>query len=156
MSDTSPLLSTEQERALSAVLDEIVPPGADGRMPGAGELGIARHIARVMSEDAGLRSVVVQGLAALGELARALGFPSFDALPGPRRLGLLNQLESTAPAFLPSLIYNTFVGYYQHPRVSEALGIGADPPHPKGYTMPPNDLSLLEPVRRRGKIYREC
>jgi hypothetical protein len=25
-----------------------------------------------------------------------------------------------------------------------------------GYEMDPGDLSLLEPVRRRGKLYREC
>jgi hypothetical protein len=32
----------------------------------------------------------------------------------------------------------------------------ARPPHPKGYEMAPHDLSLLDPVRRREKLYRDC
>ena len=31
--------SSEQERALAGVLDEIIPPSRDGALPGAGELG---------------------------------------------------------------------------------------------------------------------
>jgi hypothetical protein len=39
--------------------------------------------------------------------------------------------------------------------VLEALGIEGRPPHPKGYTIEPTDWSLLDPVRRRSRRYRE-
>ena len=51
---------------------------------------------------------------------------------------------------------HTFAGYYQHPRILDALGIAPRAPHPQGYEMAANDLSLLEPVRRRGNMYRPC
>ena len=30
------------------------------------------------------------------------------------------------------------------------------PPFPLGYEQPPDDLSLLDPVRERPKLYRDC
>jgi hypothetical protein len=50
---------------------------------------------------------------------------------------------------------HTYAGYYQHPRVMSALGLAPRPPHPLGYEMGADDLSLLDPVRRRAKMYRE-
>jgi hypothetical protein len=40
-------------------------------------------------------------------------------------------------------------------RVLEALDLEPRPPHPEGYATVEGDLSLLEPVRRRGRKYRE-
>jgi hypothetical protein len=40
--------------------------------------------------------------------------------------------------------------------VLTALGLEARPPHPAGYAIEPNDLSLLDPVRRRAELYRRC
>ena len=39
-------------------------------------------------------------------------------------------------------------------RVVAALGLEPRPPHPKGYEMGTDDLTLLDPVRRRGPRYR--
>ena len=38
--DRNPRFSEDERRALSSVLDEIIPPSNDGRFPGAGELGL--------------------------------------------------------------------------------------------------------------------
>jgi hypothetical protein len=57
--------------------------------------------------------------------------------------------------FVQSLTFPLYIAYYQHPRVLEALGREARPPHPEGYEIEPFDPSLLEPVRRRPKLYRE-
>jgi hypothetical protein len=75
----------------------------------------------------------------------------FVALARPDRQALLAEQPFVFP-----LMLHTFVGYYQTPRVVEALGLEARPPHPQGYAMEPNDLSLLDPVRRRPRLYREC
>jgi hypothetical protein len=69
---------------------------------------------------------------------------------------VLNEIATTEPGFLPGLIFHTYAGYYQNGRVMEALGLEPRPPHPAGYEMEPGDLTLLEAVRRRPRMYREC
>jgi hypothetical protein len=60
---------------------------------------------------------------------------------------VLTELAASAHALPPILALHAFTGYYQHPRVVESLGLEPRAPHPQGYQMAPNDLSLLEPVR---------
>lgn len=147
--------SSDEERALSSVLDELIPPSGDGRLPGAGELGLVRHLEHARQQASELGPVIVKGLAALGDLARRRGAPGFAGLSKPDKLEVLNEVATTEPAFLPSLIFHTYAGYYQNARVVEALGLEPRPPFPKGYEMEPSDLSLLDAVRQRPKLYRE-
>jgi hypothetical protein len=67
---------------------------------------------------------------------------------------VLNELASAQPGFLPGLMFLTYAGYYQDPRVVEALGLEPRPPFPKGYDMEPNELSLLDEVRQRPTLFR--
>jgi hypothetical protein len=144
--------SPHEARALASVLDEIIPPSGDGRLPGAGELGLVRYIEQQPSE---LRPTIVQGLLALDEHARGRGARDFAALSREDKLEALNQLATAQPAFLPGLILQSYVGYYQNDRVLEGLGLEPRPPYPDGYKMEPIDLGLLDGVRRRDKLYRD-
>ena len=153
---THPGFSDHEARALSAVLDQIIPPSRDGRLPGAGELGLVRHIEQVLEKAPQFKPMLRQGLSAIDELARARNAMGFAALLDPDKLEVLQELTSTEPGFLPSLIFHTYVGYYQHGRVVEALGLEPRPPFPKGYDVEPNDLTLLDAVRLRPKLYREA
>lgn len=141
--------SPDQLRALTAVLDTIIPPDGDGRLPGAGEIGVADTIAQRAPE---LAPVVVHGLALLDELAGACGFAE---LTGADRAAALNEASLQDPGFLPGLIFHTYAAYYQNGRVLEALGLEPRPPHPKGYDLEDGDFTLLDEVRRRPKLYRE-
>ena len=143
--------SEDEHRVLASVLDEIIPPSDDGRLPGAGRLGLARYIDEALEKTPDLRSMIAQGLSDLDSQARSRNASGFAALSREDKLQLLN-----AWGFVLPLTLHTFTGYYQHPRVVEALGLEARPPHPKGYEMEPNDLSLLDQVRQRPKLYREC
>ena len=142
--------SEEERRTLAGVLDEIIPPSGDGRLPGAGELGLAGYVDEALRKMPDLRPMIAQGLSDLDQQARARGARDFAALPKADRLELLNQQALVLP-----LTFHTYGGYYQHPRVVAALGLEPRPPHPKGYEMEPNDLTLLDAVRRRPKLYRE-
>jgi hypothetical protein len=144
--------SPHEARALASVLDEIIPPSGDGRLPGAGEVGLVRYIEQQAPE---LRPTIVQGLSALDEHARALGARDFAALSREDKLEALNQVATAQPAFLPGLILQSYVGYYQNDRVLEGLGLEPRPPYPEGYKMEPTDLGLLDGVRRRKKLYRD-
>ena len=149
------VFSRDQETALSGVLDEIIPPSDDGSLPGAGELGLVRYIEQAVRRTPELEPVIARGLAALDVLASRRDSRDFAALSKPDKVEVMNELAATEQAFLPGLIFHTYVGYYLNDRVIEALGREPRPPHPKGYDMEASDLTLLDDVRRRPKLYRE-
>ena len=133
--------------ALARVLDLLIPPSADGRLPGAGELDLARYVEELLATTPGPRPLVAQGLAAL----EARGF---GALAREAQRALLEEVAQTLPGFAPTLLFLTMTGYYREPRVLAALGLEARPPFPKGHAVGASDFGLLERVRQRGKLYR--
>jgi gluconate 2-dehydrogenase subunit 3-like protein len=150
-------LTDDQRRALAPVLDGFVPRSADGRLPGAGELGLGADLDEALQRVPEMHAAVVASLAALDRLAAARGAARFTALDDARQADVLSELSCTEHAFPPMLMLYTFGCYYKHPRVLAHYGLEARPPHPKGYEVGPVDLaSLLEPVRARGAIYRRC
>jgi hypothetical protein len=152
------VLSASEQRTLAAVLDAIIPPSADGKLPGAGELGLATHIGQALRESPEIMPSIVRGLSAVDDLARRRNASAFAALSVADRQEVLRTHATVDEGFLPTLIFYLYTSYYRHPRVVEALGLEARAPHPKGYEMAPQELdpSLLAPVRRRSKLYREC
>lgn len=144
-------LTADERRALARVLDALIPPSADGRMPGAGAVGVAAHVENVLRTLPDLRTMVVEGLRDLDAQANAQYGRRFVECGDAERAALV-----AAQGFAYALIPHTYVGYYQQDAVLEAIGMEARPPHPRGYTVPENDLSLLAPVQARSKRYREC
>jgi hypothetical protein len=149
-------LDDDQRRALAPVLDGFVPRSADGALPGAGEMGLAADVDEALRRVPAIHAQVVESLAALDRLAARRGAPRFTALAAADQADVLGELSCTEHAFPPMLMVYTFGCYYKHPRVLAHYGLEARPPHPKGWAVEPTDLSLLEPVRRRGPIYRPC
>jgi hypothetical protein len=144
-----------RESTLASVLDEIIPPRDDGHLPGAGTLGVASHIAQAIERTPELAFTIASGLAAADELANERHGRGFAELAREAKLGVLSALDATQPAFIPTLTFHAYIGYYQHPRVIAGLGLEPRPPHPQGYVMEPNDSSLLDPVRQRPRMYRD-
>jgi len=99
---------------------------------------------------------VEYGLSALAELARKRHPSGFAALSRQETAEVWEELAATDQFFLPAFLFLVYSSYYQDARVVEALGLEARPPHPKGYPMDADDLTLLDPVRRRAKMYREA
>lgn len=148
--------SPDEERMLANLLDEIIPPSRDGRLPGAGSLGLTEHIVRTVQRTPMLRPVVEYGLTALGDLARKRNADGWATLSKEERRDVFQEFAATDQFFLPAFLFLVYSGYYQNRRVVEALGLEARAPHPKGYEMEENDLTLLEPVRRgKQKMIRQ-
>ena len=146
--------SAAQRATLAALLDALVPPSADGRLPGAGELGLAREIEAKLGA---MCAFTARGLDALDALARERGAAGFAALTAADRTQTLNVHAASDPGFLPGLVFQIYSAYYQHPRVLSGLGLEPRPPHPKGYPLEQPDLeALLAPVRARAKLYRDA
>jgi len=150
------MLNDDQRRALAPVLDGFIPRSDDGVLPGAGELGIARDIDEALQCEPAMQAMVVESLAALDRLAQRRGAERFTALPVEQQGEVLHELSCTEQAFPPMLMLYTFGCYYKHPRILAHYGLEARPPHPQGYEVAPTDLSLLDPVRKRGPRYRPC
>ena len=146
-------LEDEHRRLLSSVLDALIPPSEDGTLPGAGALGLDRLICQ-RAED--FLPVLRQAIDALQTRVAARKAGDFSALSATEQHALLEALAGEHPAFLPGLIFQTFSNYYQHPRVLVALGLEVGPPYPRGRDLEAGDLGLLEPVRQRGSVCREC
>jgi hypothetical protein len=145
-------LTSVQRETLSAVLNMIVPPSADGRMPGAGELAaLVRDVAGAGAALAATRELLDR----LDREALARCGTAFAALDEANRVSLLDATRTRDPTVLHQLALETLTSYYQQDRVLEGLGMEARSPYPKGYPVEPGDLSLLDPVIGRGKIYRD-
>jgi hypothetical protein len=147
-SDTRP--TEPRLDALAWVLDEIVPRSADGRMRGAGEIGLAPVIASLPD----VAAILEPGLEEVEALARAAGYEHLRDVPKRERRGLLEATTERQPSFVPTLVARTFIAYYQQPEVLDAIGIGAGPLYPRGFEVAPTDFAILDPVRGRAPIYR--
>ena len=144
----SAALSDDERSTLSSLLDELLPARDDGRLPAAGALGLADGVGAAIRTSR-MRPAIS---AALADLA-AEGFPS---LPSPEKRARLEALAKAAPAVFQPLLAHAYGAYYTHPSVIDAIGLLPRPPFPEGYEVPATDFSLLDPVRRRTKLYRDC
>src|SRR5262245_18412336 len=114
--------------ALARVLDLLIPASADGRLPAAGELGLAAYVEELAATTPGLRPLLAQGLARLDAEAAGRGAPDFATLAPDARRALFDELVQSLPAFAPTLFFVAMTGYYREPRVLAALGLEARPP----------------------------
>lgn len=67
-------------------------------------------------------------------------------------LAALSQTKSPEVTALTSFAVQC---YYRDDRVMAALNMEPRAPHPIGFELAESDWSLLDPVRARGKIYRD-
>jgi hypothetical protein len=139
---------------LREVLEEIIPPSADGSFPGAGELGVGARIEEMLAQQPELGRIVEQGLASIRHLAESRDPSGFGGLARSERAALLREVEAAEPAFFGALVMHTYFGYYTDRRITDRLGV-RNPPQPEGYDLERGDLSLLDPVRARPKLWRD-
>ena len=141
---------------LALVLDELIPPRPDGLLPGAGTLGVGAVVEHAAAGTPELGQMLTHGLAALDAVACRSGAEGFGALSPTDRVAALRDMEQSEPMFLSTLLMLACVGYYSAEPVVASLKGSARSPHPLVYDLEPDDLSLLDAVRARGKLYREC
>ncbi len=150
------VLSDDERRLLTAVLDCIVPAGNGA--PGAGAIGVAASIERTLAASPPLRRLFVDGLVAI-EVEAARGdaegaVQGFVALNTDAQFAVLRAVEETLPAFFAALVDHTYRGYYTDPRIYAAIGYDHRPPQPLGHTLPPFDPAILERQRQRAPFWR--
>ena len=137
-------LSDEQKDKLAGLLDVIIPPSEDGSLPSAAEMDVAAYVQTHVPELLPALVQVLDGLDA-----------NFAALERSERHSLVEELSKSQADVFGLILFNTFACYYQDDGVHKAIGMEAGPPFPRGNTVEPGDLSLLDPVLERPTLYRK-
>ena len=145
-------LTELQSRSLRVLLDLIIPADADRGMPSAAELDLVGYVTEFASDQIpGIKTE----LESLDQAAQREKGALFGELDKDDQQTLCDHLREIDPRFAIAIAVQTLNCYYQDDRVVTALGWKAGAPFPEGNEVPQADLSLLDPVRERGHIYRE-
>lgn len=135
------------------MLDRIIPAGGD--FPGAGALGVAGFVAEVASTTPADQALLARGLDLIEAGARSGHSAGFAGLTAQQKDQVLRRVEADDPVFFSAIVRQAYRGYYSNRRVLNLLGIGPGAPQPLGYRLEPFDESLLEPVKKRGRVYKQ-
>lgn len=148
------LFFTESQAALmTAALNQIIP--ADEKYPAAGDLDVVAHIDRSVVKQVTLRRLFLEGLYLLEQRAVAWYGANFTVLDSDQQIEVLRYVEKESAEFFSALVKHTYNGYYTNKKVLELCGASTVPPQPTGHVVEMGDLSSLEAVKARGKLYRD-
>lgn len=141
-------LSADQQRSLRCLAEVMIPASEEYGVPGAGDDLIFADILRSFGRDAHHVGTVMQ---TLDEMAGGV----FADLDPARRDAVATRLREQGGRALLHLTRIIVQCYYRDDRVMRSLGMEPRPPYPKGFEVEQGDWSLLDPVRKRPKLYRE-
>ena len=151
--------SKSHKALLNQILDEIIPASNDGRIPSGGSLGVAEYLEARAKDTPKLKEQFQRGLDQASALAERKG-GAFEDLSSDDRRQVVADIEELEPDFFSALLRHTYMGYYTEPSVPPLFGLTDKAPHPDGYDVPDEDVEklerLLEPVKARGRCYREA
>src|SRR5258708_7831566 len=140
-------LNAEQIRDLRALAGTIIPPSAIYGVPGADEELIFKDILGSVERD---RDDICRALTHLTTLAGG----AFADLEPARRTEIAAAFRDAGGAPLAALVRVVLLCYYRDDRAMRSLGQEPRPPFPKGHVVEQGDWSLLDPVRKRPRMYR--
>ena len=132
---------------MRAFLDLVIPPNDDGKLPGAGSLGLSSDLAAALEAN----SSVVTGLQAIQKAALEQDPAGLAALARAAQLELVETQLGPHPALMAGITHQLYLAYYQHPTVLQGLGQPPRPPFPEGYTVEETDPRLIEVLQERGR-----
>ena len=138
-------------RFMSAVVDTLL-PGDHGvpPLPTGTAAGVATKLEHLVAGRDRMHSDLV--LQAIAIAAR--GEEAFLQADAAGRIASVRQVEAEMPGPFQALVALVLRDYYEAEMVLLAMGWRAEPPQPQGHVLPPFGEALLEPVRRRGRMWR--
>jgi|SRR5579872_500154 len=146
MSDT---LSPAESRDLRCIAGLMIPASTEFGVPGADDAIIFADIVKSLGRD------LPDVCRALGTI-RELGGGAFADLDVARRETVAAAFRERGGTEVATLSRVILQCYYRDDRVVESLGLEARAPFPKGHTLEQGDWSLLDPVRKRPKMWRDA
>ena len=146
-------LDADQEAALAAVVGAMIPASEEFAVPGADDPAIFADLLTLVKRHP---EPVLEGLKALDDIAESRHGGRFGTLDEEARAATLDAFSRSGAAHLRAIVSMTVQVYYRDDRVMISLGMEPRPPFPKGFEVEQGDLSLLDPVRERGRIWRDA
>ena len=149
---TNNFLSDIEKSILVALLDVIIPADKARGLPSAAELNFLEYL-----EEFGADHVpkIKEELGELNKEALDKTSSLFFELEKDKQAKLCDLLRETKHRFARTILVQTLNCYYQDSKVLAAWGRKAGAQFPGGNEVPQGDLTLLDPVRKRGKIFRD-
>jgi len=139
-----------RDRALmEALLNLVIPPSWDGRLPGAGTLEMAGELADAIEGDDRLGPLIQAGLRAVHEAAIERDPGGLPGLSAHARVEVVQGQLAAHPVLMMGIARYLYPAYYQHPQVLVGLGEPPRPPFPEGYEVEPTAPWLIERLRAR-------
>lgn len=141
-----------QQALLTSALNRIIP--AEGKMPGAGDLGIIEFVEKLVAPDPKLRRLVNDGLAQIAIAASMQSGQEFPELGKDAQDAVLQEVQAQQSDFFEFLLRQCYNGYYTNPQIQDLIGYQL--PAPGEYEYKPFDESLLEPQKRRAPFWTQA
>jgi hypothetical protein len=138
---------------LSAVLDTLF-PGDDAAppLPSATAAGVAVRLAHALAvgRDRARHESVLQAIA-----GAARGEDAFVRADAAERVAAIRRVEAETRGSFQAFVSLVLQEYCEAANVLLAMGWRVEPPQPGGHVLPQSfDEELLEPVKRRGRMWR--
>ena len=143
-------MDEEKTYILNSILKMIIPASYDGKMPCATEMDFIGYLSY---ED--LTSWLVEGLIKIEYESNTQYNCGYIKLQDSEQKQLIDILRHKFNRFFSDLTTHVINCYYQHDIVLKNIGIEHSPPFPAGFHLEEWDITLLEPVYERGKLYRD-
>lgn len=145
-----PAALTDLERVtLLCIAGHMIPASAEHGVPGADDSRIFADITRSIDRD---REPLRKALHVVDDIAGGM----ISALSKAEQAKRLAEFRAGFPELAGVIESAVARCYYRDDRVMASIGMEARPAFPKGYRVDQGDLSLLDPVRARGRIYRDA
>jgi len=147
--DVPARLSPAEQACLACLAGHMIPPSEEFAMPGADDPAILADMLHTVRRDKHALSLALN----------AIDLASGGCLSGLARAdqaALLTRLRATEANLFAVVEAVISRAYYRDDRVLKSIVMEERPPFPKGYTVESGDLTLLDPVRQRGAIYRNA
>ena len=147
--DTETGLSAAETGDLRCIAGMMIPASTEFDVPGADDPTIFADIVKSLGRDLRDVKAAIKTLSSLGGCA-------FADLEPSRRDAVAAAFRERGGAELAALSRAILQCYYRDDRVVRSLGLEPRAPFPKGHTVEQGDWSLLDPVRKRPKMWRDA
>lgn len=142
-------LSNQQRAALRRLAGLMIPASAEYGVPGADDDTVFADILRTVAPQSQLVSRALDELDALANGAFAESDPASQSAAS-------ESFRTSGSPLVGPLVALVTQCYYRDDRVMQSLEMEPRPPFPLGFELDNGDWSLLDPVRARGKLYRDA
>ena len=136
-------IADTMKKNLASLVDTLLPASDDGVMPSASELDFIGYLNDFAPDFMPTLMDILENFDA-----------AFAAKDLEDRCTEVQTFSEEQVESFRALLSQVYGCYYQEDRVLEDIGLGKGPPFPRGSTVEPGDLSLLDPVMENSKTWR--